>query len=132
MHDSVFLRMWIKRNCHERLPAPMNPSLTKSTFDSSKGDLGVSFLLLSLVFFVQGEFFFLRESASLLLECEFFFLQRDKWGASCAIGGWLIFFIYYYYYYYYYFPDKKFCFFGPPKREILEFYACFRKGFQMV
>jgi hypothetical protein len=38
----------------------MNPSLTKSAFASSKGDLGVSFLLLSLVFFVQGEFSFLQ------------------------------------------------------------------------
>jgi hypothetical protein len=37
---------------------PMNPSLTKSAFASSKGDLGVSFLW---SFFVQGEFFFLGE-----------------------------------------------------------------------
>lgn len=60
-HDSAFLSTWIKRNCHESTneTAPMNPSLTKSPFASSKGDLGVSFLLLSWVFFVQGEFFFL-------------------------------------------------------------------------
>jgi hypothetical protein len=38
--------------------APMNPSLTKSAFASSKGDLGVSFLLLSLLFFgLISEFF---------------------------------------------------------------------------
>jgi hypothetical protein len=62
-HDSVFLSTWIKENCHEstKETAPMNPSLTKSAFASSKGDLGVvSFLLLSLVFFVQGEFSFLQ------------------------------------------------------------------------
>jgi hypothetical protein len=72
----VFLSTWKKENCHEstKETAPMNPSLTKSAFASSKGDLGVvSFLLLSLVFFVQGEFSFLRESTLLLLEC----FQRD-------------------------------------------------------
>jgi hypothetical protein len=41
----------------------------------------------------------------------------------------LIFFIFFYFYF---FPEKIYGSFSPPKREILEIYACFRMAFQMV